>query len=999
MPPLGEHVTAANVTDDRTLLLCDEDHRRWAQDLADRLIGAGCPARVLNFDHRSDQPSVLDEELRAAATLVLLRSIDSAESPVWQRERDVMLLLAAAARKRTVTVQVDETAPDDDLPGIHLVIPADMATSSFDTGFARLVQAIREPFTPDDRVAMVLIQKDKLFDAITKRLPQDHMRRRYRNRTIWVGRTSDGKRIIVANSSSHRGTAPPVDLFRPQTLVVAGKGESVDPAQRIVCDSSNLDLSSLHGLQLVPPLVVDHIKITGGEEWTGQSSVVLPLHDAEAVEQFDLPMVRIAAIGLDLDATADAIHEIVRRILAPPAGSRPDAGVVAFGDRPAKQDSLSRTELARALVKVLLLREGDDPPKSGSTKTKKKSGPTVVSLEAPWGAGKTSMFNLITEALRDEENDRDAETEASVPTTPRSAKIWQLTTGVIRRSWAWVWRADRFGGRVRVGRKLTVCAAAWHMWKRQATDPAPDDLTEVTGSRWITVGFNPWSHLAGEEVWAGLSNSIQDAIVAKICRSDGSPKIDDNRRERYWFRRNIQRLDRRRLTLGLHRRIASPIYKVSLFAVAVPILAQVVAKQPVGDVPLPEWLPWISTSMPPLQFTLFFAAVLVGAGALHTALRFCLGRASKFLPSDLFHAPTLDGALLGASTLSGDDASIKDPHHRFRTGQLAVRQRTFQEIQTDLEGIGYELLVLVDDLDRCSPRRTALVFEAINDFLSGEFRCARFVLAIDAHVVAAHLQSAFTAADKAIGFAMPDDPQIGWTFLRKLIQLPVVLPAVDEAGWSKALEDLLGQARVRAQTTTGDDVNGGGLEVTASTAGNGAGTDDDGRRPNSTLTAAAEQRAFRGRKGPPLDLESNETVRQLMLRRCTEQPTCTIRELKRLLNVWHLYVRLLFDADGHWPTDVDRQTELACDLVILAEIVTRWPAFQTRLHRRFDSKPGLRLLATAARGDKVEWALELHKVGLGTEQQSPAHRPGIAALRKLLKEHGRAIERLPNLVL
>src|SRR5262249_37587290 len=39
------------------------------------------------------------------------------------------------------------------------------------------------------------------------------------------------------------------------------------------------------------------------------------------------------------------------------------------------------------------------------------------------------------------------------------------------------------------------------------------------------------------------------------------------------------------------------------------------------------------------------------------------------------------------------------------------------------------------------------------------------------------LQSAFTRADKATGVAMPDDPNVGWSFLRKLIQLPVLLPS------------------------------------------------------------------------------------------------------------------------------------------------------------------------------------------------------------------------------
>lgn len=94
-----------------------------------------------------------------------------------------------------------------------------------------------------------------------------------------------------------------------------------------------------------------------------------------------------------------------------------------------------------------------------------------------------------------------------------------------------------------------------------------------------------------------------------------------------------------------------------------------------------------------------------------------------------------------------------------------------------------------------------------------------------------------------------------------------------------------------------------------------------------------------------------------------------------MLTIWQYYVRVLVrlgspDLAGH-----------ARHLVILAEIIARWPAAQRALNRRRDGVHGLELLAKA--GDNWEWAralraLELHGV---------SHQKCAKGIRELLERY------------
>ena len=116
-----------------------------------------------------------------------------------------------------------------------------------------------------------------------------------------------------------------------------------------------------------------------------------------------------------------------------------------------------------------------------------------------------------------------------------------------------------------------------------------------------------------------------------------------------------------------------------------------------------------------------------------------------------------------------------------------------------------------------------------------------------------------------------------------------------------------------------------------------------------------------------------------MSRRFTAQSERSAREAKRLLNVWQLYQRVL---DLAAPLrDDEENVRRACDLVFLAEIITRWPTLQRQLNKSWGDRRGLQKLAAAWHNDD-DWVNALKAVELDGEEYSKA----VASLRSLLCE-------------
>ncbi|MFJ5992124.1 P-loop NTPase fold protein [Lentzea sp. NPDC092896] len=459
--------------------------------------------------------------------------------------------------------------------------------------------------------------------------------------------------------------------------------------------------------------------------------------------------------------------------------------------------------------------------------------------------------------------------------------------------------------------RLTVFGADRRLWRPRPPKKASKSAKTKLAARPLVVSFNPWRHQSSEQVWAGLAKAVTEAAEAAIMPHQ-------NTSERYWFTRNAQRVDRRHLQRHLWKRTFSPLLSIAGLGFGVSVLNALINLK-LG------WA-WGAT------------VGLGGAGALHTAWRYLFSRASAFLPGELFSGPVVSNAFSGTTT----DPLIRDPYYNARAGYLYLVQHDVKALLEDLNSHGYRPILLIDDLDRCTPSTTAQVFEAINVFLSDDFPATRFVLGLDTTVVASHVDHAYKELADARIVTHPDDPSPGWTFLRKLVQLPVRLPRTTADNIDRVLRSQLDPVRREGEIAPADAVP---------------------KMAFLKLSVSEIATLERLRKAI-VAIEQHPEVREHLRRRLRAQPEQSVREEKRLLNVWQFYLRMLGTVDA----------EEAGHLVAVAEIATRWPAY---LHR---TRGAWRELADAV-DDDVQWGATVARLGFAYSDRRPA-----ASLRELLRD-------------
>ncbi|MEW2084195.1 P-loop NTPase fold protein [Streptomyces sp. NPDC005283] len=629
-----------------------------------------------------------------------------------------------------------------------------------------------------------------------------------------------------------------------------------------------------------------------------------------------------------------------------PLGGHGSVRCRGFGDRPADEDLLNRDALVAAIADLLVTADDDARTmvEAGGAFVD-TTGPTVVALEGPWGSGKTSMMRLVErEVLRRQPARCDK-------------------TGPHRRWWR------------RSPEHLSVKAALLQLIRTTPEAPTNREVSEAGNAAWagwssasITAHFNPWAHQTNDQIWAGLTRTIVEAAQPALGPHGRS-------RETYWLRRNSVRLDRHQLRRTTLRRLCSPVLRVAVFALLAPLVAQLakggqnydIAGHQISAVLLAGALP----------------TLLAVVGVIHTVLRLAGGRARSYLPGELLDGPVMSGPLASGGSGGVGDA-LRDPYYNARSGYLYLVQHDIRELLATLKEGGHELIVFIDDVDRCSPRVTADVFEAVNLFLSGalyvptrhsaqdQARC-RFVLGLDPGVVAAHLDRAYADLATADLADSHQDPSAGWTFLRKLVQLPVALPPTSHGSVETALTGLLGDVAPLAPLSVVAPDEAGEQQSVVASAQASSSTTTYGRTSETEALVRA--------------LETDPSVRDQLGKRLRAQNDLSLREVKRLLTLWQFYLRVL----GHKEHGLERlSVQEAVHLVVLSEIAARWPALQSSLRRRFDGATGLAILAESTTDD-LSWARALRRVGLDDTR----HAKSCVALRSLLAEHeGKSVAEL-----
>ena len=139
---------------------------------------------------------------------------------------------------------------------------------------------------------------------------------------------------------------------------------------------------------------------------------------------------------------------------------------------------------------------------------------------------------------------------------------------------------------------------------------------------------------------------------------------------------------------------------------------------------------------------------------------------------------------------------VREPDYQGRLGFLHLVESDIRDVLDLVASPESPLVIFIDDLDRCAPSKTAQVVEAINLFLSGDYPNCVFVLGLEPRMVAAAMEVAnedLITKSNDLSVVI-DETSVGWRFMEKVIQLPIVVPSATESGTKQYLDSLIGSS-------------------------------------------------------------------------------------------------------------------------------------------------------------------------------------------------------------
>ena len=395
-------------------------------------------------------------------------------------------------------------------------------------------------------------------------------------------------------------------------------------------------------------------------------------------------------------------------------------------DRWTTQDSLGHFSYAYAIYRFLT-DDGTRPP-------------LAISIQAPWGGGKTSLMRMIQAQLDPEAAERAEQISRGGQQGDGTATVANVKCEI-----------DKLG---KPSGQTDIKAAATP--KRFAMSTEVEDA-----KRRITVWFNTWKYESTEQVWAGLA----DCIVQQV-----GDRLGPVERELFWFRLHLRRFDAAKVRQKIHQQITTRM---------------------LGDV-LP-WL-WAYLSGPLVSLLLF---------AIGTFTEWAKVRQAGVLGLILSGLGDVIAAALQAKTArsraEGEPAAatfgdlMTTPAYSANLGFVHEVSEDLKRVFDIIPDKYLPMVIFIDDLDRCSPKKVAAVVEAINLFLAGEFADCMFILGIDDEMVAAALDEAHSN----VIARLPEyarSASMGWRFMDKFVQLPFIIPPSSSSELNGYLDSLFPQS-------------------------------------------------------------------------------------------------------------------------------------------------------------------------------------------------------------
>ena len=510
--------------------------------------------------------------------------------------------------------------------------------------------------------------------------------------------------------------------------------------------------------------------------------------------------------------------------------------------------------------------------------------PLSISIQAPWGAGKTSLMRMIQDEL-------DPEAVKAARAGGRKAQ----TIGALANTVSLKGFLDMIGS--------------------QKTEPAK---LAGTVPRRYTIWFNAWKYESGSQLWAGLATAIIDQLSARMNPVD---------REKFLLFLQASRID--------PAKVRSRIYDLA-FSKTVNGLWS-------------AWI-WLRSLVP--------AAVGVGAfswigtnALLPGVLGTMLWVSGEVLV--LFGKSKKEAEQEPVSVGLGDIITVPDYNSEIGFTHKVVEDliRIFEALKRTTAPAEAEqsspppIVVFIDDLDRCSPRKVADVVEGVNMFLAGDFMPCIFIIGMDPQMVSAALETAHQDITSQLPRYDRQTP-LGWRFMDKFIQLPFTIPPPGVAELDHYTEGLLNDAELERAVTESRDEARQAEDRIQSTAdarneAKRVATDVAGRRNLSVAATQAVERvvhnAFALRLQDRLSdsYSDRQPVVQQMLREAAAGFSSNPRDIKRLLNVVrfeYLLSRTRVAQDKPIPDAETMGRWIALSL--------RWPAFVRWLQWSPPALPG-----------------------------------------------------------
>jgi len=343
--------------------------------------------------------------------------------------------------------------------------------------------------------------------------------------------------------------------------------------------------------------------------------------------------------------------------------------------------------------------------------------PLSISIQAPWGVGKSTLMKLIRKRL-----DPDLPCDGGEAATASPSWSSRLTLRSVLQM------LDR-------ERSFDVVTAA------------------QSASLW-TVWFNAWKYETSEQIWAGLVDSIVSQIGERL------PTIE---REKFLLRLQLARIDDGVVRRKIYDRVVT-IWWAKARAWVLSAGAAILSFLSVGAAD--------KLSIEPIQQALGPLSSYGFPAALIAQIVLCVYLVVSYLKSQSRTAEE------PASFSLAD--YIRVPDYNKSVGEIHQIHADLRKVlavvpRKDAHSDHSPIVIFIDDLDRCSPTKIANVVEGVSMLLaSNTFRCM-FVIGMDPQLIAAALEKAHEDMRDRLPPYERSVP-LGWRFMDKFVQLPFTIP-------------------------------------------------------------------------------------------------------------------------------------------------------------------------------------------------------------------------------